>query len=107
MSASRSELERLWRKRVGQAHEQYMFEAKICKALLAERVETFPNILPPDPDGTLALHQAFQRESGALNEYMRVLKIYTDLVIQGKTPPTEADHACGVGNTLPADRRQP
>jgi len=83
---SRSELELLWSKRVRQARERYVFKIKVCKSLLAERAETFPRIPTSDPDGTLALHKALQRESEALQEYMRVLNIYTRLVTLGKLP---------------------
>ena len=89
VSVSRKELKLLWLERVSQARERYVFKTEICKMLMAERAVTFPNILPSYPDGTLALHHALQRESEALHEYMRVLRIYTDLVTFGKMPPTD------------------
>jgi hypothetical protein len=90
-----SELELVWHKRVSQARERYVFKTKICKSLLAERAEaeTFPGILPSDPDGALALHEALQRKSEALQEYIRVQRIYTNLVNQGKMPPSHDDFA--------------
>ncbi len=92
---SRDELEFLWRKRVSEARERYVSKTNVCKSLLAEGAESFP-ITAPDPNGTLALHQALQRESDALQEYMRVLNIFTALVFQGTMPPNELADACGV-----------
>ncbi len=89
VSISRKELKLLWLERVSQARERYVFKTEIYKTLLAERAVTFPNILPSDPDGTLALHRALQRESEALHEYIRVLRICTDFVTVGKMPPTD------------------
>lgn len=86
---SRTELESLWRERLSTVRERYAFKTKICESLLAERAETFPRILPPDPDGALALHQALQRQSEALQDYMRILRIFTDLVTDGKMPPED------------------
>ena len=80
VSICRNELELLWLNRVSQARERYVFKTNICKSLLAEPAETFPNI------PTLALHQT---ESEALQEYVRVMKIYLDLVTQGKAPPED------------------
>ncbi len=88
-----SELELVWHKRVIHARERYVFKTKVCKSLLAERAETFPGILPSDPDGALALHQALQRKSEALQEYIRVQRIYTNLVNQGTAPPADNDPA--------------
>lgn len=83
---SQTQLELSWHKRVSQARERYVFKAKLCNLLLAELTETFPKILRSDPDSTLARHQVLQREFEALQEYMRVLRIYTGLVTQGKVP---------------------
>jgi hypothetical protein len=80
VSLCRNGLELLWLNRVSQARERYVFKTEICKSLLTEPAETFPNIR------TLALHQT---ESEALHEYVRVMKIYLDLVTQGKAPPED------------------
>jgi len=45
---------------------------------------------PLDPDGTFALHRARQAENAALDEYQRVLTIFSDLVTYGKIPVEEA-----------------
>jgi lipopolysaccharide biosynthesis regulator YciM len=87
---SRRELEIMWRERVDQARSRYEYKSVVCKLLLAERVEAFP-ILSPDPDGTLALHQALQREFETRGEFRRVLRIYTDLVTRGSVPADNPD----------------
>ena len=40
----------------------------------------------PDPDGAFALDQAFRRESEALEEYKRVLTIFSELILHGTVP---------------------
>jgi hypothetical protein len=83
---SRSTLEDAWRERVNRARTQYERTAAICAELLAERMLAFPAQPTPDPDGTLTLRHALRRETEALNEYMRVLRIYTDLHVHGVVP---------------------
>jgi hypothetical protein len=39
------------------------------------------------PDGSLALQQAQREESAALQEYMRALRIFTDLLLRRPSPP--------------------
>jgi hypothetical protein len=55
--------------------------------MVAER-PVWPINLEPDPDGRFALNLALQEESAARTEYMRVLKVYTELILHG-TPPEE------------------
>ena len=43
----------------------------------------------PAPDGSLAVRNARIQESTARNEYMRVLKIFTDLVLRGNIPDAD------------------
>jgi hypothetical protein len=80
----------MWRERVDQARSRYKYKSAVRNLLLAEHVEVFP-ILSPDPDRTLALHQTLQRESEALREYVRFLRIYTDLVTRGSVPADNPD----------------
>jgi hypothetical protein len=42
--------------------------------------------LEPDPDGRLALYRALHEESAARTEYMRLLTIYTELILHGMPP---------------------
>ena len=38
------------------------------------------------PDGSLAVRKARQEESVARDEYMRLLRVVTDLIVHGKIP---------------------
>jgi len=44
---------------------------------------------PTDPDGAFALRHALRLESIALRDYMRVLRIFTGLVVDGIVPREE------------------
>jgi hypothetical protein len=48
----------------------------------------WPINLVPDPDGRFALHLALKEESAARTEYLRLLIIFTELILHG-TPPGE------------------
>jgi hypothetical protein len=50
--------------------------------------EHFESRLTADP--TIAIVQARNLESKALAEYMRVLRIFTDLTVHNKLPPEDA-----------------
>jgi hypothetical protein len=75
-----------WRERVSVAFSQYktaMKAARAAKDLISDA---------PAPDGLFAFRNATRAETAARNEYMRVLTIYTNLVIHGKIPDEpEAD----------------
>ena len=75
-------LEDTWRERVRNARIRYEQAAKTFRATWGEH---FEERVTSDP--TFAIQQARQVESEALAEYVRVLKIFTDLVIHGKLPP--------------------
>ena len=61
------------------------------KEILAEyRGQVWPINLAPDPDGRFALHQALQEESAARSEYMRLLRIFNDLMREGTLPEEES-----------------
>ena len=84
---SRSELESAWRERVGRARSRYEEKLAISRRMVGERLE-WPISLAPDPDGRFALNQALKEESAARTEYMRLLRIFTELILRG-TPPKE------------------
>ena len=77
----RQQLEDLWCRRLGDSKLQLDF----ARNYLAEVQRDFP---PDDtsPDGQYALQHALRAENLALAEYRRVLRIYTDLVMEGKLP---------------------
>jgi ElaB/YqjD/DUF883 family membrane-anchored ribosome-binding protein len=72
------ELENLWRERVNAAEKQYH----------RARAEADAALKLCDCDATSAQIEAFiqtrSREAAALDEFMRVLKIFHDLVVAGK-----------------------
>ena len=65
-------------------------DAKVQHSLAADRFKTagmeFANRTPPTPDGGANLVFAIRAESTARREYMRVLRIFTDLVVSGTRP---------------------
>jgi hypothetical protein len=78
----RHELERIWLEKVRQAQKQYAAALRQFKDVCGEELDVH---LTSDP--TLAIQKARQADMQALEEYMRVLKIFTDLVLRGKIPP--------------------
>jgi hypothetical protein len=79
---SRRELEDVWRERLSEALQRYQV-AKLdtSTALFLSRQDI------PQPDGQFAFRKAQRAEAMALAEYKRVMKIFNDLVIDGKVPP--------------------
>jgi len=80
---NREEMELLWKARLEAAHERYDF----AKAQLKETLSAQQAGLLIAPDGSVAVRDARLKESGARSEYMRVLRIFTDLVLRRKIPP--------------------
>ena len=76
--SSRTELESVWQSYVRSARQRYEEE---CQELDRRR-----ECLYQAPDGGAALRLASHRQSLALNEYMRTLRSYTDLVLKGVLP---------------------
>jgi predicted nucleic acid-binding Zn ribbon protein len=71
-----------WRKRVEAARRQYDLTVTQFRKVLAEQ----KNWPLPAPDGSTAVRKARLQRSAALNEYMRTLRIFTDLTVYGKVP---------------------
>jgi hypothetical protein len=82
LNSFRHEIEDLWRDRVKMARCKYEDSVVEFTKILAEQ-KHWPL---PAPDGSTAVRNARIQESAALNDYMRTLKIYTDLVVSGKIP---------------------
>jgi hypothetical protein len=80
-SPSRQELEEIWRQRVREARLRY---EEACAAFRSTWGEHFETGLSADP--THAIQEARKVESQALAEYVRVLKIFTELVLRGEAP---------------------
>jgi len=79
---SRTELEQVWRTRLNESRTRYDLSVTQCRKVVEEQNQ-FPM---PAPDGSFAVRKALTQESAARSEYMRVLRIFTDLVVQGKIP---------------------
>jgi len=75
-------LEDRWQSRLKDARVQYDLAAARFKTAGTE----FTNRTLPTPDGGLNLVSAIRAETVARREYMRVLRIFTDLVAHGKRP---------------------
>ena len=81
-SLTRLEIEDLWRSRVETARAR-------CNAASAQFnnvIEEFQKGVYAMPDGGLAISVARREESAAREEYMRVLRIFTDLLTKSKLP---------------------
>ena len=79
-SATRREVEDSWRLRLEETHVRYRQATQHYRELLEAQLEATPY----NPNGALAL--ARQAESQALSEYVRVLKIFTELTVNGQMP---------------------
>jgi len=79
-SPSRLDLDNLWRERVRTAEQLYHHARADADADLASCGCDATSVQIE------ALRQEQSRESAALDEYMRVLQIFHDLVVAGKRP---------------------
>ena len=80
--ALREQLEKFWGERLHEVRAKYDLAVAYSRQVLAEQ-KTSPYV---PPDGSFAIHTALAQESAAQSEYVRVLKIFTDLTIRGKIP---------------------
>jgi hypothetical protein len=78
----RKDLEELWRGRLADAKASY----EIAVTQFRTASEDFRAHCTPSPDGGLSVHLAIVAESRARKEYMRVLRVFTDLLVYGKAP---------------------
>ena len=82
---SHRELTDVWRERLRQSRAKY----DVAKAQSRVIVADLKQGLFAAPDGSAALRNAGRTEQAARGEYMRVLKIFNDLVLYGKIPDEE------------------
>ena len=78
----RLNLEDTWRERVKAARVRYDKASREFRSVWGEH---FEERLAADP--TFAIQLARKHETAALQEYMRALKIYSDLLLRGQMPP--------------------
>ena len=88
-SPSRIEIEDRWRTRLAEAKRNH--DQAVTRFRQAAEVYRAQEI--PASDGSLGLHQAISAESGARREYIRILRLFTDLVVHGRFPAD--DHLDG------------
>ena len=93
--SSELELERVWQTRVNAAWQIYDESTREFNRLLAQS-----NGATKFSCDSEVMRQARRRESLALKEYMRALRIYTDLVIYGSVPEEPQNE---INNRAPAD----
>ena len=82
-SAARQQLEELWLKKTLEAHERYQIATHQYVALLKESHGLMP--LPETP-----LASAHKAQTLALAEFRRILKILTELTVNGRIPDQES-----------------
>jgi hypothetical protein len=76
------QIEDSWRTRLAEAKRNHgQAVAQFRRAAEEYRVRDVPA-----SDGNLGLHQAIAAESSARREYIRVLRLFTDLVVHGRIP---------------------
>lgn len=78
----RKALEELWRQRVNTARLRLEF----ARNYVAEVQQEVRQEGLPSADGAFAYRQAIRSEINALSEFRRVLKIFTELTVDGKIP---------------------
>ena|SRR5271165_1334080 len=79
---SRIEMEDLWRTRLAEAKRNY--HQATTQFRLAADEHRKGEI--PSPDGSLRLSQAISAEARARGEYVRILRLFTDLIMHGRAP---------------------
>jgi hypothetical protein len=82
LNAARLELQGRWRDRLETARQKYNVAVVRCTTVKAEQTQCSL----PAPDGSHAFRIARQEESAARNEYMRLVRVVNDLIIQGIIP---------------------
>ena len=79
---TRKRAEEIWREKLRQAEIRYQLASAQIRQLQAEH----GNGSIPSPDGDLVLRKALRSENAARAEYMRVLRVFTRLIIYGERP---------------------
>jgi hypothetical protein len=78
----RKVLEKRWHQRV----EEAKLRLDSARQYTTEVERNFPIGEVPPPDGNFVRRRALQAENVALGDFHRVLRIYTELVVNGKVP---------------------
>jgi len=78
-------VEALWRSKLMKARREYSC-AEANRRDAVEVEQQYPN---SRPDGAYAVSKAARVEAAARIEYIRILAIFTDLVLRGTLPPPD------------------
>src|SRR3954451_20025777 len=76
---SRAELEQLWRTRLLECGAKY----ESCVADLCKLLERQKQLGTAAHNGSLDVRNAHRQEAACRNEYLRVLRIFTDILVSG------------------------
>ena len=80
--AGREELEDAWRLKLQQAYSRYSAATEACRKIHQEQMET----RAADGSAPADLMRAQVAASQALADYVRILRVFTDLTVHGKLP---------------------
>jgi hypothetical protein len=78
----KAKLEDVWRLRLDEAAKRH----KIAKANCLKVLEEFTSGLTVSPEGSQVVRQATSEQDAAREDHLRVLDIFTDLVVRRKFP---------------------
>ena len=79
---ARRRAEEIWREKLHQAQNRYQFATAQSRQLQAE----YSTGSVPSADGDFSLRKALRSENEARSEYMRVLRVFTQLILHGERP---------------------
>lgn len=82
---STRELATLWRARLNKSKAAY----DLSVAEFRRSAEEYRSRDVESADGHFALRHAIAAENAARDEYIRVLQVFTDLVVNGSLPPAD------------------
>ena len=86
---SRKRAEAVWLEKLKRAEARYQTAATHARQLQAESL----NRTMASADGTFALQQALRIETKARAEYVRVLRIFSELILHGRQPDENVHRA--------------
>jgi DNA-binding NarL/FixJ family response regulator len=92
----RAQIEEFWRSQLQKAENHYAATVAASKRVLEQFGEG--DLVPPD--GSLAVRNAHVSEAAARDEYMRVLRIFTDFTLYGKIPEASSVRSAPESETL-------
>ena len=79
---ARKRAEQIYREKLRQAQNRYQFATAQIRQLQAE----YSTGSVPSADGDFALRNALRNENDARSDYMRVLRVFTQLILHGEQP---------------------